>query len=69
MKKRVLSMLLCAGLVATMLAGCGSKAGSDGDTAETSDMDYVKEKGTLVVGITNFEPMDYKDESGEVDRL
>ena len=48
-----------------MLAGCGSKAGSDGDTAETSDMDYVKEKGTLVVGITNFEPMDYKDESGE----
>ena len=28
-------------------------------------MDYVKEKGTLVVGITNFEPMDYKDESGE----
>lgn len=65
MKKRVLSMLLCAGLVATMLAGCGSKAGSGGDTAETSDMDYVKEKGTLVVGITNFEPMDYKDESGE----
>ena len=65
MKKRVLSMLLCAGLVATMLAGCGSKAGSDGDIAETSDMDYVKEKGTLVVGITNFEPMDYKDESGE----
>ena len=64
MKKRVLSMLLCAGLVATMLAGCGSKPGSDGDTAETSDMDYVKEKGTLVVGITNFEPMDYKDESG-----
>ena len=65
MKKRVLSMLLCAGLVATMLAGCGSKAGSDGDAAETSDMDYVKEEGTLVVGITNFEPMDYKDESGE----
>ena len=65
MKKKVLSMLLCAGLAATMLAGCGSKAGSDGDAAETSDMDYVKEKGTLVVGITNFEPMDYKDESGE----
>lgn len=67
MKKRVLSMLLCAGLVATMLAGCGSSndGGSGGDSAETSDMDYVKEKGTLVVGITNFEPMDYKDESGE----
>ena len=67
MKRRVLSMLLCAGIVVTMLAGCGSEgnAGSGGDAAETSDMDYVKEKGTLVVGITNFEPMDYKDSSGE----
>lgn len=33
------------------------------DTA--SDMEYVLEKGTLIVGITNFEPMDYMDESGE----
>ena len=67
MKRRVLSMLLCAGLGVSMLAGCGSSndGGSGGDTAEASDMDYVKEKGTLVVGITNFEPMDYKDESGE----
>ncbi len=30
-----------------------------------SDLAYVKEKGTLVVGITNFEPMDYQDASGE----
>ena len=35
-----------------------------GDTAE-SDMAYVQDKGTLVVGITNFEPMDYQNESGE----
>lgn len=41
------------------------------DTAEDtaadakSDLAYVKEKGTLVVGITEFEPMDYKDENGE----
>ena len=32
--------------------------------AET-DMEYVKNKGVLVVGITDFEPMDYKDEAGE----
>ena len=32
--------------------------------SEESDMAYVKDKGTLVVGITDFEPMDYKDESG-----
>ena len=42
-----------------------------GDTADTedtesteSDLAYVQEKGTLVVGITEFEPMDYQDESG-----
>ena len=28
-------------------------------------MAYIQEKGTLVVGITDFEPMDYKDENGE----
>lgn len=35
------------------------------EAAEQSDSEYVVEKGTLVVGITDFEPMDYKDESGE----
>ena len=32
---------------------------------EQSDKDYVLEKGTLVVGITDFAPMDYKDDAGE----
>ncbi|NBK90879.1 amino acid ABC transporter substrate-binding protein [bacterium 1XD21-13] len=38
---------------------------SEEDSADGSDMEYVKSKGTLVVGITDFEPMDYKDDSGE----
>lgn len=37
----------------------------DGGDAAESDMAYVQDKGTLVVGITNFEPMDYQDENGE----
>jgi len=32
--------------------------------ATDSDMAYVQTKGTLVVGITDFEPMDYKDDAG-----
>ncbi|CCX64587.1 amino acid ABC transporter substrate-binding protein PAAT family (TC 3.A.1.3.-) [Firmicutes bacterium CAG:791] len=28
-------------------------------------MEYIKNKGSLIVGITDFEPMDYKNESGE----
>lgn len=34
-------------------------------STEESDLEYVKDKGTLVVGITDFEPMDYKDENGD----
>ena len=30
--------------------------------ADETDSEYVKQKGTLVVGITDFAPMDYKDE-------
>ena len=52
----------------SLLAGCGSSKGgdtpTDKDVAE-SDMQYVKDKGTLVVGITDFAPMDYKDANGE----
>lgn len=73
MKKKLLSVLLCAGLTVSVLAGCGSdksdaKADNDTKTESSdteSDMQYVKDKGTLVVGITDFEPMDYKDDSGE----
>lgn len=73
MKKKLLSVLLCAGLTVSVLAGCGSgksDATSDNSTKTESsdtesDMQYVKDKGTLVVGITDFEPMDYKDDSGE----
>lgn len=44
-------------------AGCGdTKKGNEVEDA--TDMQYVKDKGSLVVGITEFEPMDYKDEDG-----
>lgn len=33
--------------------------------AEESDLAYVQGKGKLVVGITDFAPMDYKNEAGE----
>ncbi len=40
-------------------------AAAEDSAAEESDMAYVQGKGTLVVGITDFAPMDYKDENGE----
>lgn len=30
-----------------------------------SDLAYITEKGTLVVGITEYKPMDFRDEAGE----
>lgn len=32
--------------------------------AADGDVAYIQEKGTLIVGITDFAPMDYKDENG-----
>ena len=42
-----------------------SGAASAGQTEADSDLAYVQGKGELVVGITEFEPMDYRDTSGE----
>ena len=42
-----------------------SAAPSDNGGDAESDMAYVQDKGTLIVGITNFEPMDYQDANGE----
>lgn len=57
MKK--LFAVVMAMIMTLSLVGCGS------DNSKQPDSEYVKDKGTLVVGITNFAPMDYKDESGE----
>ena len=35
------------------------------EAAEDSDVAYIQGKGSLIVGITDFEPMDYKDENGD----
>ena len=48
-------------------AGAADSAASAGDVASSaeSDVAYVQDKGTLVVGMTDFAPMDYRDENGE----
>lgn len=76
--KKLIALLLAGCMMATLVVGCGSKeeaadapaateeASAAEETAEAeSDLAYVKEKGVLVVGITDFAPMDYKNEEGE----
>ena len=38
---------------------------TDVTIASDGDIAYIQDKGTLIVGITDFAPMDYKDENGE----
>lgn len=42
-----------------------SAAPSEGGDTTESDLAYVQDKGTLIVGITEFEPMDYQNANGE----
>jgi polar amino acid transport system substrate-binding protein len=61
--KKLVALLLSLVMVFSMVA-CGANKGTDADKKAQTDMEYVKEKGKLVVGITEFAPMDYKDEDG-----
>ena len=49
-------------------SGSSSQANSSTSSSSAnteSDLAYVQDKGTLVVGITEFEPMDYQNTDGE----
>ncbi len=54
--KKVLAMVLVFALVFAF-AGCGKN--------DKPDSELIKDNGKLVVGITDFEPMDYEDENGK----
>ena len=73
--KRLVSAFL-AGAMALSLAACGGAASTStvasfaasGSAAASetaaSDLDYIKEKGKLVIGYTVYEPMNYTDADG-----
>jgi len=72
--KKIIALLLALAMVFAF-AACADKdtpaPSSDSNLTNVapntaqSDMEYVKGKGTLIVGITNFAPMDYPDANGE----
>ena len=61
-----LSLAACSGGGETPAPASSAPAGTApaGTPAAESDLAYVREKGVLVVGITEFEPMDYQDSDG-----
>lgn len=60
-----LALVMCLALVACKKTDDSkNNDNDDANVTEKTDMEYVQEKGTLVVGITEFEPMDYQDADG-----
>ena len=71
--KKFTAVMLSALMAVTALTGCSGGSGNSNsdtktNTSQTSsaDWDYIKNKGELVIGITYFEPMNYKDDSGKL---
>lgn len=73
--KKFLAVLLVFAMAAMTFMACGTEntdesketeAQSENQSSEAADLDsdYVVANGKLIVGITDFEPMDYKDENG-----
>ena len=72
--KKLLALVLSILMLMSLFTACGAAetpdapdptaAPADAPTEAVTDSAYIKEKGVLVVGITDYEPMDYKDENG-----
>ena len=77
--KKAAALILAIALTALFLVGCGGNNGSStttesktesskatSDSADSGDWSYIQNKGEMIIGITYFEPMNYKDENGEL---
>ncbi|MBR5515706.1 MAG: transporter substrate-binding domain-containing protein [Clostridia bacterium] len=79
--KKFLAIMLCMLMVVSVFAACSEKEvktddnkndamdiiNADGEEEDVvvADLDAVKEAGKLVIGITEYAPMNYKDENDE----
>ena len=55
--KKILAVLLAAIMICLTFVGCSGNN-------EKSDLAKIQAAGKIVVGITDYDPMDYKDENG-----
>lgn len=72
--KKIIAILLTAAMLIACLASCGGKdantssdasdASKTSDTAD-SDLAYVQGKGKLIIGMTDYAPMNYKEEGSD----
>ena len=72
MKKKSIALILAAlaVIMCFVLAACGGagntdEPSTDAPEATASDLAYIKEKGKMIIGYTEFAPMNYKNDAGE----
>ena len=56
--KKIIAMMLVIVLTMSLFTACGA-------AKDSSDLAAIQKKGKIIVGITDYAPMDYKDENGE----
>lgn len=67
MSKKVLSIIMSIVLVFGIVcafAACGNETEPTAEDAAASDLAYIKDKGVMVIGITDYAPMNFKDDDG-----
>ena len=64
--KKIIALLLTIVMVFAFVA-CQNNQNSalENNNTTASDYEYITEKGKIIVGVTDYAPMDYKDENGE----
>ena len=63
--KKIIAMMLAILMSLSLFTACGSSAPAADAPAAESDLAAIQSNGKLVVGITDYAPMDYKDDNGE----
>ena len=66
---KIIALIMAVLMMVLPLCSCLSQKGDGEDTtadkSKTSDLAYVQKKGTLVIGMTEYPPMNYLDDNGE----
>lgn len=63
---KMITAALAVLMAAALFAGCSQQKGGTGSENAKTDWDYIQDKGEMVIGITYFSPMNFKDENGEL---
>lgn len=65
MSKKVLALILAALVAVVGFVFVACTGDTEEETVTMTDLEYIIDKGTLVVGITDYAPMNYLDDDGE----